>query len=462
MVGQQHQQMLLHTGAVPHGLVLGIESSCDDTGVAIMTPDGRILGQALATQADVHREWGGVVPTLAMEAHSAAIDATVDAALADAGISAADLAAVAVTVGPGLVMCLQVGVQKAREVAVQHQLPIVAVHHMEAHALMARAAAARLSSSGSSDTRPEFPFLALLVSGGHNLLLVVRGVGDYQILGSTVDDAVGEAFDKSARLLGLDASGAALERLAAEGDPDAIPFAVPMIRNPTCDFSYAGLKTAVRRAVEQRAPGPATDANRQARADIAASFQAVAVKHLEHRCRRSICWALETCPDIKCLVVSGGVACNSTVRAALQATTSAAGLQLVVPPPELCTDNGAMIAWAGQERLALGLACPPPTPDSVRDKDMLHTERGGWLRLRPRWPLTDERHPRAVHSKVYLGLKKKRIHPSLVELTAAALAGRPPGEEETDLQAGSNHAPGPALTDGAAQMARAAHAAAVI
>lgn len=406
----------------PSGLVLGIESSCDDTGVAILTPKGEILGEALATQADVHRRWGGVVPTLAMEAHSAAIDDTVNAALSQAGVIPADLAAVAVAVGPGLSMCLQVGVKKARMIAAEGGVPLVAVHHMEAHCLVARSAAA----SKDSQIRPEFPFLTLLVSGGHNLLLVVRGVGDHQLLGTTIDDAVGEAFDKVARSLGLDANGAALEQLALEGDPYAFPFTVPMMRSGNCDFSYAGLKSAVMRCCSANGADAATYANRQVRANIAASFQRVAVEHIVSKCKKAISWAKETSPTIGSLVVSGGVACNSLLRTELARIASAAGLQLVVPPPGLCTDNGAMIAWAGQERLALGLWLPPPTTEQLADVDSLYEDRGGWMQLRPRWPLTNDLHPRAIQKKVHSGVKKARLHPSLRELTISALAGCDP------------------------------------
>jgi len=433
--GRSHAQALVHAVAAaaqpppPSGLVLGIESSCDDTGVAVMTPDGQILGQALATQADVHRQWGGVVPTLAKEAHAASIDATVDEALAQARVSAADLAAIAVTVGPGLLMCLHVGVRKAMRLSAETRVPLVGVHHMEAHALIARSAAACADVPGG---QPKFPFLAMLVSGGHNLLLVVRGVGDYQQLGTTLDDAAGEAFDKVARMLGLDANGAHLEALAREGNPTAYPLSVPMSSVPTCDMSYAGLKTQVMRLVEVAGVTTPTDANRQVRADIAASFQAVAVQHLQQKCKRAIVWARETCPDITSLVVSGGVACNKSVRSSLQALADSSHLRLVVPPPALCTDNGAMIAWAGQERLALGLWVPPPTLEQLEDSNLPFEARAGWLHMRPRWPLTNDNHHRALDRKAYTRKKILRLHTSLRELTAAALAGVPP--EEVALQ----------------------------
>ncbi|KAL0037494.1 hypothetical protein WJX79_010942 [Trebouxia sp. C0005] len=257
-------------------LVLGIETSCDDTGVAVVSTSGRIFSDTLVSQADVHAAYGGVVPNLAMEAHKAAMDSCVEDALQQAGVTAQDLSAVAVSVGPGLSLCLQVGVRKAHQLAQQHQLKLVPVHHMEAHALVARLAA-----------DVPFPFLCMLVSGGHNMLLVAHAVGDYTLMGSTLDDSVGEAFDKIARLLGLDLrpnGGAALEAFAKRGDPHRYPFPVPLRRNSDCNFSYAGLKNSVRLAIQAEAPGEATAANEQVRADIAASFQRVAITHLTERC----------------------------------------------------------------------------------------------------------------------------------------------------------------------------------
>ncbi|KAK9803673.1 hypothetical protein WJX72_010519 [[Myrmecia] bisecta] len=386
-------------------LVLGIESSCDDTGVAVVRSDGTILGEALATQADIHAPWGGVVPKLAQQAHAAVMDSTVAEALQQAGVSMSDLDAIAVTIGPGLSLCLRVGVEKAHSLAAHHQLRLVPVHHMEAHALVAR--------MGSP---VPFPFLCLLVSGGHNQLLLVHGVGRYTLMGATLDDAIGEAYDKVARLLGYDMTpsfGAALERAARGGDAQRFQFSVPMRSRPDCNFSYAGLKTAVRLAIEAEVAGEPSDANAQVRADIAASFQCVAVQHLEERCRRGTRWALESHRGLAHLVVAGGVAANQAVRAGLQRVAAEHGLELVCPPPRLCTDNGVMVAWAGLERLRLGLWEGPPTLASVAD-----TER--YVDLRPRWPLTDRVDSRSMPEQ--RSMRKKRLHQSLTELTEAAAA----------------------------------------
>ena len=436
-------------GRVPVGartVILGIETSCDDTGAAVVTGDGRVLGEALASQGEIHARWGGVVPNLAREAHESAIDDVVARALAAANVSPENLSAVAVTVGPGLSMCLRVGVVKAQDLCHEHGLPIVPVHHMEAHALVARVGDGATANESNDDAdaddaddaddalvRAPFPFLALLVSGGHNQLILARAVGEYRVLGGALDDALGEAYDKTARLLGLDVGGGggpALEALARRGDPKAYRFPVPLRRRKDCDFSYAGLKTAVRLAIERdlgkpadgdafaRARGlsdgndasagdaedPSFSAEETARrdavrADIAASFQAAAVKHLEERTRRAIAWARESLANDKkaepsggnlsCVVVAGGVAANATVRATLGAVASEAGLPLVLPPPRWCTDNGVMVAWAGVERFALGLAEEAPSAEQVSTPT--EEEPGRKTRrevpLLPRWPL---------------------------------------------------------------------------
>lgn len=391
-------------------VILGIESSCDDTGVAIVSSSGRILGESLRSQADIHASWGGVVPKLAQEAHRLAIDACVQEAMDEARIDPRDLDAVAVTIGPGLSLCLQVGVVKAHRLAHDASIPLIPVHHMEAHALVSR-----LNPSDIHQDSVQFPFLCLLVSGGHNMLLVVEGVGKYIQLGTTLDDALGEAYDKVARMLGLDlrpSGGAALEALARKGNPMAFSFTEPLKKRKTCDFSYAGLKTAVRLTVEKvLAPNAICRMTEsevlQLKADIAASFQFVAVSHLRDRCERGVRWSQESHPEIKHFVVAGGVASNFYIREQLKSSIETSNLSLICPPPRLCTDNGVMVAWAGLERLKLGLGVDRP-PDALGDES-------AWVDLRPRWPLTDRRDPRSFQAP--RSAKKKNIFKSLEFLT---------------------------------------------
>jgi len=355
--------------------VLGIETSCDDTGVAVVRSDGEILGEAIASQAELHEAWGGVVPGIARDAHRDALGGAVELALRRAGLSsAAEVDAVAVTVGPGLEICLRVGCEEAVRLATAHGKAFVAVHHLEAHVLMARLAC---------HPPPPFPFLTLLTSGGHCQLLLTRGIGDHQVIGSTLDDALGEAYDKVARLLELPVGGGggpALESLAREGDPSATPLPVPMRNKPSFDFSFAGLKTAVRLAVER-----ASEEERASpafRAGVAASFQNAALRHLEMRLTYAFRLLAEERDSLGCapdtLVLSGGVAANAELRRRLGelcASTPSprddgAPWRMVVPPPRLCTDNGVMVAWAAAERLKLGLTDAP---------DVEH--------VRARWPL---------------------------------------------------------------------------
>ncbi|KAG9454545.1 hypothetical protein H6P81_007449 [Aristolochia fimbriata] len=368
------------TGVGDDLLVLGIETSCDDTAAAVVRSNGDILGQVVSSQADLLAQFGGVAPKMAEEAHAKVIDQVVQQALEEANVKEGDLSAVAVTIGPGLSLCLRVGVSKARKIARNFCLPFVGVHHMEAHALVARLMEKDL----------QFPFLALLISGGHNLLILAHDLGHYVQLGTTIDDAVGEAYDKVARWLGLDirkGGGPALEALALEGNADAIKFSIPMKQHKDCNFSYAGLKTQVRLSIQSHKINsaiPISSVNpqeRSLRADIAASFQRVAVSHLEERCERAIEWALEIEPTIKCLVVSGGVASNKYVRARLDRLVGRNGLKLVCPPPSLCTDNGVMVAWTGLEHYRLGRFDDPPPADEPEDTV---------LDLRPRWPLGEE------------------------------------------------------------------------
>ena len=324
-------------------MVLGIESSCDDTGAAILSSDGKILGEALAKQNEIHQEWGGVVPGLARDAHVSNIDHVVESALTEAKLKSIDeVDAIAVTVGPGLEICLRVGCEKAHELAKTFSKPFVGVHHLEAHILMARLP----SQEGDIQQPVEFPFLALLVSGGHCQILECKGIGQYNILGGTLDDSLGEAYDKTARLLGLPVGGGggpAIEKLALGGDPKAIAFSVPMQARKDCDFSFAGLKTNVRRLsqklVEERGLENIEDLEDIDRANIAASFQNVAIKHVEQRMKRAM--QIVEAQGISTLAIVGGVAANQELRSRMQAICNDRGWRMVVPPPRLCTDQGA-------------------------------------------------------------------------------------------------------------------------
>ncbi|CAL1385553.1 unnamed protein product [Linum trigynum] len=389
-------------------VVLGIETSCDDTAVAVVRSNGEILSQVISSQSELLARYGGVAPKMAEEAHSLVIDQVVEEALDKANLTANNLSAVAVTIGPGLSLCLRVGVRKARKLAGAFNLPIIGVHHMEAHALVARIIEHDL----------HFPFLALLISGGHNLLVLARDLGHYIQLGTTIDDAIGEAYDKTAKWLALDlrkSGGPALEELAKEGNAQAVKFSTPMKQHKDCNFSYAGLKTQVRLAIESRNINPeipisaASIQERSSRADIAASFQRIAVLHLEERCERAIDWARKIDPSIKHLVVSGGVASNKYVRSRLYTVVEKNDLKLVCPPPNLCTDNGVMVAWTGIEHFRMGRFDPPPPADEP--EDFVYD-------LRPRWPLGEEYAEGRSEAR---SRRTARIHPSLTSIIQGSL-----------------------------------------
>jgi len=354
-------------------IVLGIESSCDDTGAAVIRSDGVILGEALASQQEIHEEWGGVVPGLARDAHVAQIDSVVETALRAAGLeSVSQVDAVGVTVGPGLEICLRVGCTKARELALEYNKPFVGVHHLEAHILMARlplddaTAGSLIEIPATAEIHPstrtmDFPFLALLVSGGHCQLMECLGIGNYNILGGTLDDSLGEAFDKTARLLGLPVGGGggpAVEKLALEGDHKAVELPIPLRTRKDCDFSYAGLKTAVRKAAEKLATERGVESTDQLplqdKANIAASFQNVAIRHIEMRLNRAM--DLLEPQGIRTLALVGGVAANTALRTRLQTLCEdrPEPWSMHVPPPRLCTDQGSMSAWAAVERIMVG------------------------------------------------------------------------------------------------------------
>ncbi|MCZ8018098.1 tRNA (adenosine(37)-N6)-threonylcarbamoyltransferase complex transferase subunit TsaD [Novosphingobium sp.] len=370
------------------GIVLGIESSCDETAAALVDGERRIVAQRIASQDDAHRPYGGVVPEIAARAHAERIAPLVEAVLADAGMTLDDVYAIAATAGPGLIGGVMVGLVTAKALAMAADKPLIAVNHLEGHALSPRLA----------DPALQFPYLLLLVSGGHCQVLRVDGVGQYRRLATTIDDALGEAFDKTAKILGLGfPGGPAVERLAREGDPKAVTLPRPLLGSAEPHFSFAGLKSAVLRAkqamvengastgsartekagnpqsvrpelVEGQPPRPTyTDA------DIAAAFQQAALDCVIDRTRR----ALEGSEGLTALVVAGGVAANQTIRAGLEALAAQFGLPFVAPPLALCTDNAAMIAWAGQERLALAEFAPDPLD----------------IAARPRWPLDPDAAP---------------------------------------------------------------------
>ncbi len=323
-------------------VVLGIETSCDDTAAALVrgsrTPstEGTILSHVLPSQRALYDRYGGVVPEVASREHLASLQDVVRKTFQEAGLTLQDISAIAVTAGPGLIGGVMVGVQFAKALALGGGKEFIAVNHLEGHALLPRLT-----------NQVRFPYLLLLMSGGHTQFLLTRGVGNHQLLGTTLDDALGETFDKTARLLGLPyPGGAALEELATGGQKDAFQFPKTLFRRPGCDFSFSGLKTAVSRQFSRETP------SKQRKADLAASFQETVAQILEDRLKNAIQMAYKLCPDLSHLVLSGGVAANRFLYNRLQAIELK--LQTIAPPPALCTDNGVMIAWAGLEKLRLG------------------------------------------------------------------------------------------------------------
>ena len=358
--------------------VLGIETSCDETAAAVVSRQadgaGEILSNIVASQFDAHAVYGGVVPEIAARAHVIVVDRIIRQAMDTADMSWSGLSAIAVTAGPGLIGGLLVGTVTAQAIASAHRLPLVGINHLEGHALTARLT-----------DRTTCPFLLLLVSGGHTQILAVEGIGHYRRLGSTIDDALGETFDKTAKILGLGfPGGPAVEAAARFGNPDRFDLPRPLLKEPGCNFSFSGLKTAVR--YRAQASKPLDD---QAVADLCASFQVAVCDILADRMDNALAMldhaegaTASRTPD-RTLVVSGGVAANRAIRERLEDLCIARGLRFVAPPPALCGDNGAMIAWAAAERLAAGL---------VSDADPSHP-----LRARARWPL-DEAAPALIGS----------------------------------------------------------------
>ena len=342
--------------------VLGLESSCDETAAAVVTGEGDILSNVVLSQIDQHKPYGGVVPEIAARAHIDHMDQLIAQALDEANCGFDDLSAVAATSGPGLIGGVMIGMMTGKAIAAAKNIPFIGVNHLEGHALTVRMA-----------DNVEFPYLLLLVSGGHCQILVVKGVGQYQRLGTTIDDAAGEAFDKTAKILGLGyPGGPAVEAAAKLGDETRFPLPRPLKGKPGCNFSFSGLKTAVRREVEKIGE----TITQQDMYDLAASFQWALCESILDRMGRAMDLYLEqypTGPHI--LVVAGGVAANGALKSHLSQLCQTKGFSQVAPPPALCTDNGAMIAWAGVERLRLGLT------------------DGLDIAARARWPLDPEAPP---------------------------------------------------------------------
>jgi N6-L-threonylcarbamoyladenine synthase len=325
-------------------LVLGIETTCDETAAAVVArmPDGsgRILSNVVHSQNDDHAPYGGVVPEIAARAHVDLLDGIIDAAMREAAISYAQLSGVAAAAGPGLIGGVIVGLTTAKAIALVHATPLVAVNHLEAHALTPRLTNA-----------VEFPYCLFLASGGHTQIVAVLGVGNYVRLGTTLDDAMGEAFDKVAKMLGLPyPGGPQVERAAAAGDATRFAFPRPMLGRDDANFSLSGLKTAVRNEASRMQPLEPQDID-----DLCAGFQAAVMESTADRLSVGLKLFADKFGPPQALVAAGGVAANKAVRAALQQVATKAGTTLIIPPPALCTDNGAMIAWAGAERLALGM-----------------------------------------------------------------------------------------------------------
>ncbi|TCJ98028.1 O-sialoglycoprotein endopeptidase [Volucribacter psittacicida] len=336
--------------------VLGIETSCDETGVAIYDEQQGLIANQLYSQIELHADYGGVVPELASRDHIRKTLPLIQAALQQANLTAKDIQGIAYTSGPGLVGALLVGATIARSLAYAWQVPALGVHHMEGHLL----------APMLEENPPRFPFIALLVSGGHTQLVQVEGVGNYQLLGESIDDAAGEAFDKTAKLLGLDyPGGAALSRLAQQGNPHRFLFPRPMTDRPGLDFSFSGLKTfaanTIHQAIQQEGQLTA-----QTKADIAYAFQLAVVETLAIKCRRAL---QQT--GLKRLVIAGGVSANQQLRQQLAQLMHQLGGEVFYPQPQFCTDNGAMIAYAGFLRLKYG-----------EQQDLA-------IQVKPRWNMTE-------------------------------------------------------------------------
>ncbi|HWX64587.1 tRNA (adenosine(37)-N6)-threonylcarbamoyltransferase complex transferase subunit TsaD [Bradyrhizobium sp.] len=336
-------------------LVLGIETTCDETAASVVERagdgSGRILSNIVRSQTEEHAAYGGVVPEIAARAHVDLLDGIVASAMKEAGVAFAELSGVAAAAGPGLIGGVIVGLTTAKAIAMVHDTPLIAVNHLEAHALTPRLTCALA-----------FPYCLFLASGGHTQIVAVAGVGNYVRLGTTLDDAMGEAFDKVAKMLGLPyPGGPQVERAAAGGDPRRFEFPRPMLGRPDANFSLSGLKTAVRNEASRLTPLDA-----RAISDLCAGFQAAVLESTTDRLEVGLELFNEKFGPPRALVAAGGVAANQAIRGALQDVAARAQTTLIIPPPALCTDNGAMIAWAGAERLALGMTDAMDAPPRAR------------------------------------------------------------------------------------------------
>lgn len=330
-------------------IVLGIESSCDETAIAIIK-NNEILSHIVLSQIDIHKQFGGVIPELAARSHLDVIDSLIKEAVTQAKITLEDIDVFCATSGPGLAGGLIIGALAAKTLSFVYNKPFVAVNHLQGHALIP-----------TMSNNVKFPFLLLLVSGGHTQFLAVNGVNDYKILGSTIDDAIGEAFDKSARLMGLPyPGGREIEALARYGDKDKYKFPIPLKGQKNCNFSFSGLKTAVRDTLVN------LEITEQVKKDISASLQHTIIKVLLNRSKHAIEMFEAEYGKLNSFVISGGVSANMTIREAMEDFLKKKNIELVCPPLELCTDNGVMIAWAGLKRAELGLFDNLDFPIKVR------------------------------------------------------------------------------------------------
>lgn len=348
-------------------LCLGIESSCDETSAAVVDSDRNILSHIIYSQVPEHQKYGGVVPELAARAHILAIDEVINKTLSDAGKTIEDIDVIAATAGPGLIGGVLIGWMAATGIAQATGKPLVAVNHLEGHSLVPRLKAASANDGTAADT-VDFPYLLVLASGGHTMILLVNGVGKYELIGQTLDDSAGEAFDKVAKMLGLGyPGGPAVDKHGALGNPTAFKFPRPLCDKPGCDFSFSGIKTSARTMLAKH-PAPHSE---QFINDFCASFQASVVDCIINRLNNAMGDERVIAAAPKTLVVAGGVAKNTAIRGAMEKLAADKDMTFAAPPLNLCTDNGAMIAWAGLENYLLGKVVTEPVAP------------------RPRWPLTE-------------------------------------------------------------------------